>query len=490
MEHIGIIYGNVGTAEFECQINANVEKTDYIQVNHQTIGNVLGQVDTIERRTDLSLEKAKKIANGEPIEIDEKVTAKISVVGYRDERGLLQVPRTPFKAGEFIYKANDDLIRNVIGLRQDKEAGAYVGLLAGHDIKVFVDINSLVQKHLSVLAKTGGGKSYVTGVIIEELIKHNVTTVIIDPHGEYGSMKESGKEVITSRSFKVSPKGYASKIQEFASDTKLNKDVKPLRFTLSNLSARNLLDLTNTKNVRTYLSPLRKAIDMLRTSKGDYTLEDIIRVLEAEEETPLGALINELEYLREVEIFADKGTKMEELIKKGKTTIINLKGTPPDIQALIVNRISTYLFELRKQDKIPPLMMVVEEAHNFCPQQGVVASSKIFRTIASEGRKFGLGLCVVSQRPAKIDKNVLSQCNTQIILKVTNPNDLKAITASVEGLTTGMMDEIQRLPIGTAIITGGKITMPLFVEIRPRETKHGGESVTIVEGSSAKGLAY
>ncbi len=181
---------------------------------------------------------------------------------------------------------------------------------------------------------------------------------------------------------------------------------------------------------------------------------------------------------------------MEELINKGKTTILNLKGSPPDIQALVVNRICTYLFELRKQDKIPPLMLVAEEAHNFCPQQGQVASSKIFRTIASEGRKFGLGVCIVSQRPAKIDKNVLSQCNTQIILKVTNPNDLKAITASVEGLTTGMMDDIQRLPIGTAIITGGGIMMPLFVETRPRETKHGGESVTIVEARSEKGLAY
>ncbi|UCE74272.1 MAG: DUF87 domain-containing protein, partial [Methanomassiliicoccales archaeon] len=324
MEHIGIIYGNVGTTEFECQINANVEKTDYIMVNHQSIGPVLGQVDSIERRTDLSLDKAQMIADGQPVEIDEKITAKISVVGFRDDRNLLQVPRTPFKAGEFIFKANDDLIRKVIGLKEDKAEGAYVGLLAGHNIKIYVDINSLVQKHLSVLAKTGGGKSYVTGVIVEELMKHNVTTVILDPHGEYGSMKEQGKETITSRNFNVSPRGYAPKIREFASDTKLNKDAKPLRFTLSNLNARNLLDLTNIKNVRTYLAPLRKAIDLLTTSKGDYAMEDIIRILETEEETSLGALINELEYLREVEIFAEMGTKMEDLIKKGKTTIINL----------------------------------------------------------------------------------------------------------------------------------------------------------------------
>jgi DNA helicase HerA-like ATPase len=73
-------------------------------------------------------------------------------------------------------------------------------------------------------------------------------------------------------------------------------------------------------------------------------------------------------------------------------------------------------------DKIPPFMLVVEEAHNFCPERGFekAISSNIMRTIASEGRKFGLGMMVISQRPARVDKNVISQCNTQIILRVTN----------------------------------------------------------------------
>jgi len=101
--------------------------------------------------------------------------------------------------------------------------------------------------------------------------------------------------------------------------------------------------------------------------------------------------------------------------------------------------------------------------------------------LASEGRKFGLGLAIITQRAAKVDKNVLSQCNTQVILKVTNPNDLKAIIASVEGLTTSMAEEISRLPIGVAIMTGGGLEMPLMVEVRPRETRHGGESVKVIE---------
>jgi hypothetical protein len=134
-------------------------------------------------------------------------------------------------------------------------------------------------------------------------------------------------------------------------------------------------------------------------------------------------------------------------------------------------------------------MVVIEEAHNFCPQVGQALCSGVLKTVASEGLKFGLGLCVVTQRPAKIDKNVLSQCNTQMILKVTNPNDLKAITQSIEGLVPGMEEDIQRLPIGVAIVSGGSLTSPIQVEIRVRETQHGGTSVEILDRKRLAGAA-
>jgi hypothetical protein len=132
------------------------------------------------------------------------------------------------------------------------------------------------------------------------------------------------------------------------------------------------------------------------------------------------------------------------------------------------------------------MMLVVEEAHNFCPQQGVARSSTTLRTVAAEGRKFGMGLCVVTQRPAKIDKNVLSQCATQVILKLTSPNDLKVIAQSIEGFTEGMDDDIQGLPIGVALITGSSLSRPMIVEIRVRETKHGGEDVSVISTRGKK----
>src|SRR5207245_1595343 len=349
---VGVIYGDVGTTAFRCSVVDAIERYEFVQVAHETCGEVLGRVDEIERKTDLSLDRAQLLGDGDPVDVEERVSAQVSVIGYRDDRGLLQVPRTPFRAGEPVYKAETPTIQEVIGLEEDNKHGAYADL-----------------------------------------------------------------------------------IQVFSPDTKINPGSRPLKFTLSNLDARDILSLTGSAKVRTHLTALRKALDLLRQATKDYTIRDIIRVLEREEDPQNASLIDELEYLSEVEIFAKEGTRIDELVIKSKTTIINLKGVPPDIQELVVNRLATAMFELRKVGRIPPMMLVVEESHNFCPQVGQAASSKVFRTLASEGRKFGLGLVVITQRAAKVDKNVLSQCNTQIILKVTNPNDLKAIIASVEGLT-------------------------------------------------------
>ena len=482
LKKAGIIYGDVGTTEFTCTVlNPNLEQGDYVQVMHERFGWVLGRVDEIKRKTNLTVEKAHNLINGDDVEIEETILAKIVVVGYRDERGLLQYPRIPFNVGSVVYFANDDFIKEVIGIEEIEKTGAYIGRLFKHrNIKIYLDINNMVQKHVSILAKTGAGKSYLSGVLLEEFLKKNVTTVVIDPHGEYSSLKYPSKKTKMHQEFGIIPRGYASKIKVFSPDPELNQ-AKPLKFTLASITPRELLNLMNL-DARQYLIPLRKAMDLLKTSKEFFDLRDVMRILESEDNPSLSPLISQIEYMAEMGIFARKGTRIDDIVSKGKLSIINLRGIAPDIQEMVVQRLAMALFELRKRNKIPPLMLVVEEAHNYAPQQGVAASTKILRTIASEGRKFGLGLMIISQRPAKIDKNVLSQCNTQIILRVTNPNDLRAIGNSVENLTKGSLEEIQRLPVGVALVTGGNVSMPLFVEIRPRETKHGGESVKIVDG--------
>jgi hypothetical protein len=98
-------------------------------------------------------------------------------------------------------------------------------------------------------------------------------------------------------------------------------------------------------------------------------------------------------------------------------------------------------------------------------------------------------MMVISQRPARVDKNVLSQCGTQIIMKVTNPNDLKAISKGLEGVSSYVEDELMRLPPGVAMLVSNDIERPILVDIRIRKSKHGGESVNVLKAAKAKGPA-
>ena len=100
--------------------------------------------------------------------------------------------------------------RNGTQLGLHKMDGAFVGKLNGHNIDIYLDINSMVQKHISILAKTGGGKSYIAGVFIEELMKHDVTVMILDPHGEYHSLATKGSQ--GDKRFDVKPRDYKDKI--------------------------------------------------------------------------------------------------------------------------------------------------------------------------------------------------------------------------------------------------------------------------------------
>lgn len=481
MESVGRIYGDVGLGQFHLNLSQAVERGDYLTVTDDTHGPVLCQLDDIRRKSDLDIEKADQMNHGGAMAIHENLLGLARIIGYRDGQGLVKVPTVPFRPGAEVFRAEEPLIADVLGLKRHSATGAYVGLLRNHDLRIELDINQLVQRHVSVLAKTGGGKSYLLGVLIEELLRHKVTCVIIDPHGEYGSLRLPAEANGAHARFGVQSQGFASHIHEYSPDVSINKNAKPLTFTLRNMDPRELLTFMTLTNVKSYLAPLKKLIEEVQAVNPEYTITDLVQAASRAEGPAYDVIHERLDYIRETKLLDSKGTTLKELVSKGDATLINLRGVPPDIQEIVVAKLASTLFDNRKKELIPPLFLVIEEAHNFAPQQGTAVCSRVLKNIASEGRKFGLGLCAVTQRAARIDKSVLSQCTTQLILQVTNPLDLKAIASSIEGLTDGMTEMIQSLPVGVALVTGGGYHTPLFCEVRPRATRHGGESVKIVE---------
>lgn len=469
MRELGVIFGEVEARSFKFNVTGEVKQSDYVKVFHIKDGWVLSQVTSLTKFLD---------------DENEKLVAKASVIGYKDSSGVLRVPKIPFSPGDKIFAADQELISKTLGLGVDPSSGAYIGMLEGTDVKVFLRINNLVSRHASILAKTGSGKSYAAAVIIEELLEKGVPLVIIDPHGEYLSLREKSKSASTIAAFEITPKGYAPQITVY---TPANLTVNPgadkiFRLDSVNLSARVLHQLLPDVTSK-QIGIVHQSINKIKEQKELYSLSDIIEEVSKNDSSEKWGLINSLEALRDTGIVSDNPTTIDELVQRGRASIIDMKGITPELQGIIVARVCEELFEARKVNKVPPVMLVVEEAHDFCPEKGYrkVASSDVLRTIASEGRKFGLGLMVISQRPARVDKNVLSQCGTQIILKVTNPNDIKALSKGLEGFTAEMSEEIKRLPPGVALLVSGDIEKPVVVNIRPRRSEHGGRSVSVVE---------
>ncbi|HTT17050.1 MAG TPA: ATP-binding protein [Thermoplasmata archaeon] len=481
MEEVGRIFGDVGLGQFHILLARPVERGDYVTVEDEQHGRVLCQMDDLKRTSDFDLQRAGAVDSHADVAIHQNLLGLARVVGYRDAAGIVKCPTIPFRPGATVYRAEEPLIAEVLGLKHRASTGAYVGLLRNHSLRVELDINQLVQRHVSVLAKTGGGKSYLLGDLIEELLRHKVTCVIIDPHGEYGSLRYAAEKNPATVRFGVEVQGFARQVQEYSPDVSLNPGAKPLTFSLRHSDLRELLIFMGlAKATKSFLGPLKQLMDAASAANPDYSVKDLVRAAAASEGAAFEALHERLEYVEQTKLLGPVGTSLNDLVQKGQATLVNLRGVPPDVQELVVARIASTLFENRKKEKIPPLFLVIEEAHNFAPQQGQATCSGVLKNIASEGRKFGLGLCVVTQRAARIDKSVLSQCNTQLILQVTNPLDLKAIAQSIEGLTDGMTQMIQSLPVGTALITGGGYHTPLFCEVRPRASRHGGESVQVV----------
>ncbi len=455
---VGKIIGRTSTMGFQFLVKGPAKKLDYVWIPTKEY-DVLAQIIEIEKSNEESI-------------------AYCNIIGYRE--GILKHLRVPLEPGSEVLKAEDVFIKKTLGLEETKN-GAFMGHLNGYDnLNVFLDLNKLLTKHVAVLAKSGSGKSYSVAVLIEEILEKEIPVLVIDPHGEYSSLRyKNDKDEIKLKKFKIEPKSYPGSIQEYSPDIENNPKAMPLKLNAYNLNSAELVHLLPARLSNAQLGLLYSG---LRNMKEKVDFNSLINELELEENSAKYTLINLIEFIQKLNLFSKSPTSLQELIQPGKCTIINLKGIQIELQEVVVYKLLKDLFEARKRADIPPFFVILEEAHNYVPERnfGEAKSSSIIRQISSEGRKFGLGLCIISQRPSRIDKSALSQCTTQVILKVTNPGDIKAIANSVEGLTGDTEKEIKNIPIGTAMITG-VVDLPLFVDIRPRKTKHGGEAVDMIE---------
>jgi len=409
----------------------------------------------------------------------EFLIAKAKPLGVFTEK-LIQRSTFPPSPGTKVFVAENDHIKKF--LKMD-DAGLNLGQIQFHDVLMKPNLSKLLQKHLALIAQSGAGKSYCVSVLLEELLSRTkeqgqIAVIAFDTHGEYSCFGEpsSGKEDFSNRTKVID----ASKIKlSFANVPKYF--LEKLLSSITPVQKRELFRIIN------------KLKQEMKNGVGPFGIDAVraeVNELDSKSAFPINSALDDLEKMR---IFSKVDSPaVLDLLKPGELLVIDLNGIiNQQKKQLVVAYFSSKLFNARRQKKVPPFALLVEEAHNFIPE-GTAAeyalARPVLQTIAREGRKFCASLILVSQRPKKLDTTTLANCNTHIILRITNPYDLDHIKQSSEGLDSNSTNMISSLRVGEAMIVGEAVSSPTFFKVRERKSAPSKHETTLEE--SAKNYSF
>jgi len=162
----------------------------------------------------------------------------------------------------------------------------------------------------------------------------------------------------------------------------------------------------------------------------------------------------------------------DEIVAPNTVSIFYLAGYDHLNQSAIVSIVMEALFDHRSTltDIIPPFQAIIEEAHNFIPsrQEGTDETPSLvtIRKVITEGRKFGTGLVLISQRPSRLDETTLAQCNSFLVLRLVNPKDKSFVRSVMENLSEADADILQTFGPGQGIVSGQAVRFPLLVKVK------------------------
>jgi len=389
----------------------------------------------------------------EKIGSKQKLIARVQIFGKVSDGNLARIKR-PIEPYTEVFLADKEELEGILS----SESNISMGTVYGTEARAFLN-PAEYDRHLAILASTGAGKSYAAANLIKEFSSLGLPVIVVDTHGEYPKLLSKCVEdstIIDIHTVKHPKQGY-----------------NELKIPVSELSADDFSHFT-------YLNEnQRSALGLIldRLSGREFLLQDIIQECDnvdnnvIHEETAK-ALKRRLMSLDRIfrNVFDKLGTDIVEMVKPYRITIIDTSYASQGVRQAVVSYISKELLQgrIRKENEIEngiefPLLLVVEEAHNYCNAKLSHSCKYQLQRIASEGRKFGLGLCVISQKPSKIDEEILSQCNTGIYMHITNPNDKDHIRKSFESINDEIIKDLDSLDVGECIIAGAMNRIPFLV---------------------------
>lgn len=432
------------------------------------------------------------------------------VGGGQFERGVAQYPTT----GAEVHAIGSADIAKMFDRFQSK--GLAVGTLASHpSLKVCLDPTNLFGRHFAILGQTGSGKSWTVASLVQKTVAvmPKAHIIILDLHGEYCWKRKDG-----------------SRHYAFADATVRHVDARDLEIPYWLMTYAELCDLlidrteqaahNQTAFFRDTLRQLREKektpLGLVRVTVDTpvyFSLDELVVAVEAKnkEMVPgatkpkqgdmfgdfdrflvrLASRMNDVRYdflLKPVvrATSASLGGLLRDFVglgtPKAAVTVIDLSSVPFDVRPTVAAQIGRLAFEFNywnPEYREFPILLMCEEAHAYIPRDSdnqFAGSRKSMERIAKEGRKYGVGLAIVSQRPHEVSETVLAQCGTFICLRITNPDDQAYLRKLVPESEGDLVSVLAGLGRGEALVLGEAVPLPIRLQFeKPNPTPNSDD---------------
>ncbi|WP_158174879.1 ATP-binding protein [Grimontia hollisae] len=477
---------------------------------------IYGLVSRLRMKADYQLEKGLPIASSDERIIEADLFGEgewrrkgADEFALEFERGVATYPLPQ----QTIYLTPKSELRFIYGDAKGAviQLGEHVG---SGGAPCYAELNELLGKHTAILGSTGAGKSGTVAAVIHSILERGQIAnhehwhpqiIILDPHNEYGKAFPEHQRLSTDEG-----------------SLKLPYWLLDLEESLSLFIGKTEFAATSQSNIvkNALIAVREQAAEQLELDKNQLTVDSPVPYVLGD---PTGmdnfgkkqgvlyeeGLIGEINKQRpnnqnqaQHEDYNKVIRKVSSLLKDGRlrfmmegwdgaedplptivnqfltqqTTvqIVDLSGVPNEVAGVATAAIARIVFQLKiwqteAERQNSPVLLVCEEAHRYVPNRGEAqyeAAQSAIRRIAKEGRKYGVGLLLVSQRPSEVEATVLSQCNSWIVLRITNDSDREHVRSVLPDSMSGLTKMLSGLRRQEAIFVGQAATLPTRVMIR------------------------
>jgi hypothetical protein len=429
------------------------------------------------------------------------------------ERGISNFPLPLQK----VYLTPTSELKQIFTSAEEAENLIKIGTYSGTGGTVcLADLNELLGKHSAILGSTGSGKSGAVTVLLKSIIdkKKDFETwhpriVILDPHNEYTTAFKGNCSSFSTDNGSLKLPYWLLSLEELC-DLLLGK-AEFTATTQKNIVKKALLECRKKSAVTFGIDEDKITIDSPIPFKisefKDLIDQDRIKLTESKQDS-YKSLLNKLDSLNDdarynflMEDWKSGKDDVTEVIKQFISNdtsihIIDLSGIPNEVAGIISSVIARTLFnfkvwETADERENNPILLVCEEAHRYVPNRGEAqyqAAQEAIKRIAKEGRKYGLSLMLVSQRPSELESTVLSQANSWIVLRLTNETDREYVKGILPDSLTGLTKNLSGLRKREAIFVGLAALIPskILLNFLNEDERPKSNDINFIEGWKKK----